>query len=223
MRSSNGNRPGRSDRRDLDEAAVRAAIAAERTELADMLGGLSPEQWDAPSLCVGWRVREVMAHITMAFRYSLPQVIIGIVRAGGSFHRMADRAARRDAADLTSDELAQCLRANVHHAWKPPGGGYIGALSHDLIHGLDITVALGLDRRPSPERVDMVLGSLNAKQVSYFGVDLNGVQLQANDLDWSYGEGEPLTGRAQDLLLVVCGRKLPSGLLEGEAASRFSR
>jgi uncharacterized protein (TIGR03083 family) len=221
--SSKDNRPGRADQRELDEAAVRAAIAAERTELADMLDGLSAEQWDAPSLCEGWRVREVMAHITMAFRYSLPQVLLGMVRARGSFHRMADRAARRDAAVLTSQELAQCLRDNVNHAWKPPGGGYVGALSHDLIHGLDITVALSLDRQPPPERVEMVLGSLSAKQVTYFGVDLSGVQLQADDLDWSYGEGQPLTGRAQDLLLVVCGRKLPEGLLKGEAASRFSR
>ena len=221
--STKSNGPGQSDQRELDEATVRAAIRAERTELADVLDGLSAEQWDAPSLCEGWRVREVMAHITMAFRYSLPQVLLGMVRARGSFHRMADRAARRDAAVLTSAELAQCLRDNVNHAWKPPGGGYVGALSHDLIHGLDITVALGLDRQPPPERVAMVLGSLNANQVSYFGVDLDGVKLQANDLDWSYGEGQPLTGRAQDLLLVVCGRKLPAGLLEGESASRFSR
>ena len=134
---------------------------------------------------------------------------------------MADRAARRDAQELTSDQLAECVRSNVNHPWKPPGGGYVGALSHDLIHGLDITVALGLDRQPPPERVAIVLGSLSPKQVSYFGVDLNGVQLRANDLDWSYGTGEPLTGRAQDLLLVVCGRMLPPGLLQGEAASHF--
>ena len=174
---SKGNRSRQSDQRDLDEAVVRAAIAAERTELADVLDGLSPEQWDEPSLCAGWRVREVVAHITMAFRYSLPQVMIGMLRARGSFHRMADRAARRDAEELTSDQLAECLRSNVNHPWKPPGGGYVGALSHDLIHGLDITVALGLDRQPPPERVAMVLGSLSPKQVSYFGVDLNGVQL----------------------------------------------
>jgi hypothetical protein len=68
-----------------------------------------------------------------------------------------------------------------------------------------------------------VLGSLNPKPVSYFSVDLSGVQLRANDLDWTYGEGQSLTGRAQDLLLVVCGRRLPSGLLQGEAAPQFSR
>ncbi|MGW2847173.1 maleylpyruvate isomerase N-terminal domain-containing protein, partial [Streptomyces sp. NPDC001274] len=38
-------------------ADVRAAIAAERRELAAVLDGLSAKQWEAPSLCGGWRVR----------------------------------------------------------------------------------------------------------------------------------------------------------------------
>ena len=37
--------------------------AGERTELADLLDTLTPEQWDAPSLCTGWRVRDVTAHL----------------------------------------------------------------------------------------------------------------------------------------------------------------
>jgi len=68
-----------------------------------------------------------------------------------------------------------------------------------------------------------VLGSLSPRQVSYFDVDLSGVQLRADDLDWYYGAGKPVTGRAQDLLLAVCGRKLPAGLLQGESAGRFVR
>ena len=164
-----------------------------------------------------------MAHITMAFRYSTLRVLIGMLKARGSFNKMADRAAHRDAEQLSPDELVACLRSNVHHGWQPPGGGYVGALSHDLIHGLDITVGLGLDRQPPRERVAVVLGSLGPRQVSFFDVDLSGVQLRADDLDWSYGAGQPVTGRAQDLLLVVCGRKLPAGLLQGEAAGRFVR
>jgi len=130
---------GRSERREEPESAVRAMIAAERGELADLLDGLSAEQWNELTLCAGWRVGEVVAHITMAFRYSTLRVVIGMLKARGSFNRMADRAAHRDAEQLSPDELVACLRSNVHHGWKPPGGGYVGALSHDLIHGLDIT------------------------------------------------------------------------------------
>ena len=49
---------------------IRDMIAAERAELAEMLAGLPAPRWDEPTLCAGWRVREVVAHITMPFRYS---------------------------------------------------------------------------------------------------------------------------------------------------------
>ena len=206
-----------------DEAMVRAEIAAERRELADVLQVLPAERWDEETLCTGWRVRETVAHITMAFRYNLPRVVLGMIKARGSFDRMADRAARADAQALTAEDLVACLRDNVHHPWKPPGGGYVGALSHDVIHGLDITVGLDLDRRPPPARVGLVLASLQPAQLKFFGVDLTGVQLRADDLDWSYSTGDPVTGRAQDLLLAACGRRLPPGRLQGLAADRFSR
>jgi len=48
---------------------IKDAIAAERRELADLLDELTPAQWDTPSLCAGWRVREVAAHMSQGFRY----------------------------------------------------------------------------------------------------------------------------------------------------------
>ncbi|MBC6457598.1 maleylpyruvate isomerase family mycothiol-dependent enzyme [Actinomadura sp. HBU206391] len=205
--------------RDTD---VRAAIAAERRDLAALLGELPAERWDAPSLCAGWRVREVVAHMTMPFRSSLPGFLWQLVRARGNFDRMADRSARRDAALLPAEELLGSLRENATHPWKPPGGGFEGALSHDVIHGLDITVALGLARKVPEDRLGIVLRGVRPKQVKYFGVDLDGIELRADDLDWSYGSGAPLSGAAQDLLLVLCGRSLPEGRLRGGPSARFS-
>ena len=131
----------------MTDADVREAIAAERGELATLLDRLQPAMWDARTLCAGWTPREVVAHMTMPFRLSLRQFAIGMLAARGNFNRMADRYARRDAAALSPDQLVTCLRDNAGHGWKPPGGGVEGALSHDVIHGLDITVSLGLDRR----------------------------------------------------------------------------
>ncbi|MCA1655686.1 MAG: maleylpyruvate isomerase family mycothiol-dependent enzyme [Pseudonocardiaceae bacterium] len=200
---------------------IRQAIARQRGELATVLSGLSAARWDAPSLCAGWQVREVVAHIVMPFRYSVPRFVLELAKARGNFNRMADRCARRDAERLSTDELVATLRGNVNHPWKPPGGGLAGALSHDVIHGLDITVALGVDRHVPPEWLRIILGSLTAKNVRFFGVDLDGVALRADDLDWSYGSGVPLFGTAEDLLLVLCGRKLPAGRLRGEPSRRF--
>jgi uncharacterized protein (TIGR03083 family) len=202
---------------------IRAAVAAERADLASLLSGLSAEDWDKPTLCKGWRVRETVAHITMPFRLSTPRFLLGLLRARGNFDRFADRYARRTAAELSAADLTECLRQNLDHPWKPPGGGYQGALSHDVIHGLDITVALGIDRVVPPDRLHHILDDMKPRQVKYFGVDLDGIQLRATDVDWTYGTGTPLTGLAQDLLLVMCGRTLPPGHLTGPAASRFTR
>ncbi|MFI1801397.1 maleylpyruvate isomerase N-terminal domain-containing protein [Streptomyces sp. NPDC020379] len=76
---------------------IRSAIAAERREFADVSDGLPPEQWDAPSLCAGWRVREVAAHMSLGFRSSVPQVMWQLAKARGGLHRMTDRCAREDA------------------------------------------------------------------------------------------------------------------------------
>ncbi|GLW27915.1 maleylpyruvate isomerase family mycothiol-dependent enzyme [Actinoplanes regularis] len=204
------------------QTEVRTEIAAQRTELAGMLAGLTPEQWDAPTLCAGWRVREVVAHITQPFRTSLPRFLADFARAGGSFDRMADRVARRDAAALSSARLLDAVRDNVDHPWSPPGGGPVGALSHDVIHGLDITLALLPELTVPAGRMSVVLSGLSPRSIGYFGTDLSGVRLVATDLDWTFGDGESLHGRAQDLLMVICGRRLPPGLLTGAPAGRFT-
>ena len=167
---------------------ITASIAAERRELAAILGGLPPESWASPTLCAGWRVREVVAHITMPLRYPPPRFAFEMVRSRGNFNRMADRCARRDAAAPPA-QLAAALRDNERNPWKlPPGGGYQGALTHDVIHGLDITVALGLGRQVPAERLGIVLAGVTAaKSVRFFGTDLDGIELRADDLDWSFG------------------------------------
>lgn len=205
----------------MTETDLRAAIAAERAELAAVLRGLDPEQWDAPSLCEGWRVREVVAHLTMPFRSSPVRLAAELVRSGGRFDRMADRCARRDAHQLTAAQLTAALADNVDHPWRPPGSGFVAALSHDVIHGLDITVALGLDRKVPHDRLRQVLDGHTDRHTRYFGVDLDGIELRANDLDWTRGTGTPLTGAAQHLLLVLCGRTLPPGHLHGDLHARF--
>ncbi|WP_031079374.1 maleylpyruvate isomerase family mycothiol-dependent enzyme [Streptomyces sp. NRRL S-118] len=197
-------------------------IAAERRDIADLLDGLTAPQWDAPSLCAGWRVREVAAHMSMGFRYSFPQVAARLVRARGNLHRMTDRLAREDAATASTEQLAAWLRDNALHPWTPPVGGLASALGHDVVHGLDITVALGLDRRVPADRVRVLLDHVTYRSAKFFGADLTGVQLRADDADWVFGTGTPLAGSAQDLLLVAFGRKLPAGRLRGAATARHT-
>ncbi len=202
---------------------IQDMIAAQRGELAAVLDALPASGWDEPTLCTGWRVREVVAHVTMPFRYSGRRFVVELARSRGKFNEMADRVALRDAARMSPAELAGAVRSNTGHPWRPPGGGFEGALAHDVIHGLDITVPLGLAFAVPEERLRRVLPvSAADKTVTFFGADLAGIEFRARDMDWTLGSGAPLTGAAADLLLAMCGRKLPAGRLSGEAAARFS-
>lgn len=180
---------------------------AERERLAGLFGDLTPEQWDAASLCDGWRVREVVAHMTMPFRTKPLKVMGGLVRARFSFDRYADRDARSAAAAMSEAELVGLLRRNIDHPWQPPGGGQAGALSHDVIHGLDVTEPLGLPSPPA-ERLALVLGSTRPRQLKYFGVDLGGTRLTAADSGVSIGDGPNVVEMtSKEMLLVVTGRR----------------
>jgi hypothetical protein len=159
----------------------------------------------------------------MPLRYSGRKFALELLKARGNFNLMADRCARRDAVSLSIGELAGALKDNANYPWKPPGGGFKGALTHEVVHGLDYTVPLGIDRKVPEDRLRVVLENLCApRAVKFFGVDLLGVELRADDIDWSLGSGTPVSGAAQDLALVLCGRRLPTGRLQGRASERFT-
>jgi uncharacterized protein (TIGR03083 family) len=202
---------------------LQKAIAGERRELAAVLAGLPARSWDTPTLCAGWRVREVVAHTTMPFRYAGPRFALELLRSVGNFARMADRCARRDAAAMSADELTRAVADNAEFPWQPPGGGFAAALTHEVVHGLDWAVPLGIERRVPADRLGVVLGQLIApRALKHFGSDLRGVELIADDLDWRFGSGTPLSATAQDLALVLAGRRLPAGRLSGRPAAQFS-
>jgi uncharacterized protein (TIGR03083 family) len=206
----------------MTETEISEAVAAERRDLAEVLSGLPAQAWDTQTLCAGWRVREVVAHMTMPFRYSTARFVAELVRSRGKFHQMADRCARRD-GQVGVDELVSALRDNATYSWKPPGGGFEGALTHDVIHGLDFMVPLGIGRRVPEDRLRIVLRSITGpKALKHFGVDLSGVELHADDIDWSFGAGTTVSGAAQDLALLVCGRTLPPGRLRGAPGTHFT-
>jgi uncharacterized protein (TIGR03083 family) len=197
-------------------------ITAERTAFGDVLESLPEADWNAPSLCAGWRVREVVAHMTMPFRYPAPRFLAEMVRSRGNFARMADRVARRD-AQAPIGTLLEGWRTNENHPWKPPGGGRKGALTHDIVHGLDITIPLGIEHPVSEPALRLVLDHATTPlSLKHSALDLTGIRLEADDLDWSLGDGEPLRGRARHLLMVLMDRRLPAELLTGAATARFT-
>jgi uncharacterized protein (TIGR03083 family) len=199
-----------------DDDALQPMVAAEYLALADLLESATAVDWETLSLCEGWRVREVIAHLTMPARYDQEAFMAELQARNFDFGRLSNDIAARDAR-LPTEDLVANLRADVLLRWAPPGGGYHGALNHVVIHGLDVTVPLGVPRRSTDESIRVVLTDLTGGGGhDHFGTHISGRRLEASDLDWSYGAGTLLRGRAEDLALVLCGRGVPAGRTEGE-------
>ncbi len=183
-------------------------VAAECVRLADFLDTLPASQWNAMSLCEKWRVREVIAHLTMPARYTPERFATEIADSGGDFTVMSDRVAARDGS-LPVETLIAGLRSEAMQTFAPPGGGYEGALNHVVIHGLDVTMALGVARVATDDAVRSVLDQLAWHGgAANFGRDLSDVRLVATDFDWSVGTGRSMIGPAADLALFICNRKV---------------
>ncbi|HUC24697.1 MAG TPA: maleylpyruvate isomerase family mycothiol-dependent enzyme [Streptosporangiaceae bacterium] len=212
-------------------------IAANRRALADALSDLSADQWHGASLCAGWTPAHVLAHQTMPFRISAAEVMAGIQQCGGDFTKYSDEVAERD-SQIPAAELVAILRENAENPWAPPGGGLAGALSHDVIHGLDSTWVAGPRYDIPVEAMTMVLGMITAplalpdhaavaadvqpgaEHTTLFGFPLDGIKVSATDLDWSTGQGAELRGRARDLLPLLAGRKIGREMFSGPGADR---
>jgi uncharacterized protein (TIGR03083 family) len=178
--------------------------------LADLLAAAPTDAWDLPSLCEKWQVRHVVAHVTMPARLTPEQYGAEMAAAGGDFGVLSDTVALRDGALPVADLLA-ALRSPALHAWQPPGGGAVGALTHAVVHSLDVTVALERPAVAPTAAVVAVLDRLAAADGTWFGVDLSGVRLEAADTGWSRGTGDVVRADSGALLALLSGRTLPDG------------
>jgi uncharacterized protein (TIGR03083 family) len=195
-------------------------IASHRQALAEALDSLRADQWQAPSLCAGWTAAHVLAHQTMPFRISEADFLAGLQHHGGDFTKFSDEVAERD-SNLPPASLVAVLRDNAETPWSPPGGGLTGALTHDVIHGLDILWPLGVGYEISERAMTMVLDALvSTGSQTLFGFPLEGIRMAASDVDWSAGDGAELTGRSRDLVPLLARRAVPHGLFYGPGAAR---
>jgi uncharacterized protein (TIGR03083 family) len=198
---------------DLD--TVWTAVDAERLSLAALLEDLDDDEWETPSLCTGWRVREVAAHLTQAHA-SVWAATRGIIRARGDFNRMIDTLARERAATLPAAEYPALLRAMAGSRKKAPGVSALEPLIDLLVHGQDIAIPLGRDRvmplaaaHLSIERVWPNLFPFRA------GRRFARIAFTATDCSWSGGEGTPVEGPISAILLVLTGRAAGLSRLSG--------
>lgn len=209
----------------MDADAVWAAIDRERLDLADLLETLSEEEWTQPSLCTGWRVRDVAAHLALA-HMGRGQALVGLLRAGGNFDRMVRDTARRHATAPTEQVIAE-LRGMVGSRTLAPGVTHLEPLVDVLLHGHDIAVPL---RREHPMPVDAAATAATRVWTYRWPLSiafrartrLRGLELVASDADWSVGEGARVEGPIGALLLLLTGRTVLLDRLTGDGVDQLT-
>jgi uncharacterized protein (TIGR03083 family) len=202
-----------------------AMIAVQRRSVADLLAGFSDEEWATPSLCAGWRVREVAAHLTMPFNVGKAAFVVSLIRAGGNFGKVTDSYAKQAAAAQPPSAFVATLRANADSHFTPPGLGPGAPLSDTVIHGLDIGVPVGRKPALPAEAAKAVLDFLAHKAVKPFvpkGL-LTGLRFESTDLAWTAGSGPTVAGPAESLILVMTGRRAGLDGLSGEGLAELRR
>ena len=205
----------------MDRPQAWQVITRERARLADLLDDLAPAEWERPSLCAGWTVRHVAAHVISSPQATPWALTVALVRARGSFDRCIDEQARRWADRPTGQIVADYRR--LHGSRRHPAGTtYFEPLLDVLVHSQDIAVPLGrehpmptLPARAAADRVWRRSFPFRARR------RLRGLRLTATDTDWTVGDGPEVEGTMADLLLVLTGRTATLPRLAGPGVEQL--
>ncbi|MFZ0158853.1 MAG: maleylpyruvate isomerase family mycothiol-dependent enzyme [Kineosporiaceae bacterium] len=196
------------------------AIDAQRRAVTDLLSTLTVEEWTRPSLCTGWTVRDVAAHLTLQ-QQGLRDVLGMLAHTPPSgMNRMIREAARRK-ADVPTEQLVAEIAAMVGSRRHNLGVSHRETLIDILVHSQDIAVPLGRAFALDPEAAAVAASRVWSRGWPFYPRGrLRGISLVATDIPWSQGSGPEARGPIGAILLVLTGRAeaaLPALTGEGRA------
>lgn len=205
----------------MDRDQIWQVIDAQRTSLADLLDDLADDEWRQPSLCAGWTVRDVAAHLTLQ-QLGLADVIGMMRRWRGSLDRTSQYAACRLAAELSTTEIIGRIRGMVGSRRHNIGVTHRETLIDILVHGQDI--AIPLDRRHDMPPAAAAVAASRVLSMRWPPPlpavrTLAGFRLTATNIPWSVGDGPEVRGPMGALLLVCTGRLAALPQLSGAGAA----
>jgi uncharacterized protein (TIGR03083 family) len=205
-----------------DNAATWAMIHAERKALAATIEELTTEQWDSPSLCAGWTVGLLAAHVLAGAEQTPGRFLGGMVTTGFRFNALMEREAR-SRAQLPRQQIVDRLRQRTTTTNHPPAP-VMAMLGEVVVHGEDIRRPAGLPGTVADDAANACLQMYTRASFPVGGKKrIGGLRLVATDTGWSYGVGAEVSGPALSLLLAMTGR--PAGLddLSGDGAAELGQ
>ena len=200
-------------------------LRSERDALVTTLEQLSDEQWQAPSLCGGWRVVDVAAHLAWAPVLGPGAGLVAMARNRFSVNRMIARTAVAWSARGHGAILDQ-LRANAASGAKPIGMPQVAALADAVVHGVDVRRPLGLPHEvptsalgpvadfalATPRPLDAVIGGSPRRRV-------RGLRIVVPGTDWSHGSGPEVSLPPEAALRLLYGRPVTPHEVSGPGAA----
>jgi uncharacterized protein (TIGR03083 family) len=193
---------------------LRDHAVAERTDLLALLEQLTPPQWEAATLCPGWRVRDVVAHMFSYDELSRADLARRFVQGRFNPNRI-NALCLAPYADRTPAELVALARRCVEPRGLPAGftGGI--AMLDAMIHQQDIRRPLGLPRSIPPDRLRAALEFAKTAPVILGFWHRRGLRMVADDVGWSTGSGPEVHGPGEAILLAIAGRNAAVDELSG--------
>jgi uncharacterized protein (TIGR03083 family) len=199
-------------------------IRTEREALIDLLVTLDDEQWTTPSLCEGWRVEEVAAHLAWMPVLAPVEMPVMFLRSGFSINGYIFRTARRWSG-RGRDAIVSQLRVNARRGATMLGVPRVAALSDAIVHGYDIRRPLGFAHEVPPPAyaVAATWRTRLGPPLSWtLGGDvrplITGLRLVADDMSWTHGEGPEVHATGEAMLLMMTGRAVQRAELTGPGA-----
>lgn len=188
-----------------------------RQAFGDYLGTLAPEDWNKPSLCDGWTVKNVAAHMLVIPTRSKGQVFGAFLRSGFNLDKMNAKFVGSMSAELTNEEIAATARDSAGSHSMPPGLKLNGVFTELAVHSADVAEGLG---KPFDLPIEDYVACLeylkDVQPVFRAKTRIAGLHLEATDSDWSTGAGPGVSGTSKQLLLAMAGRRAALENVTGE-------
>jgi uncharacterized protein (TIGR03083 family) len=192
----------------------------ERSDLAAFLPTLTPNEWNAASLCDKWTVKDVVAHVVSYEELNF----FGLVkRFAKGWVLRANEVGVREFSSMSPDDLMDFLRRHLRPQGLTTGFGGMIALVDGTVHHQDIRRALGHPRTVPVDRLERILPLVPGNPRLGAGRRIRGLHLQATDVDWQHGSGPEVRGTGEALLMAMTGRREAVKELIGPGQATMAR
>lgn len=202
----------------MDTPTIWRHIHTERRALAATLHELTPEQWAADTLCEGWTVKDIAAHVIAHPQNGWAQMPGLVVRnLGRGYNTMIFREVKRLSAKQTRESILADYVTFDGSTRKIPTTTVREPLIDVLVHHQDIVRPFGLSREMHPEAA--AVAADRARTLAFLSGSrkvVKGTRMVATDIDWTRGSGPTIAGPMQELLMVCMGRARVAVDLEGD-------